>query len=341
VKLSSIAGLLGTNLPDGAADLEISGIASPQNADKYQVTFCAKAEFLPAVKASGCAAVIVRKGEGVPDKICLETDDPYVGYAKIAQAFENCAPLWGAGVASSAFVDTTASISSGVSVGPFAAVGARVSIGERSRIGAHVVVEKDAVIGADCRIDSGAVIRWGTEIGNRVIIQSGAVIGSDGFGNARENKKFIRIPCFGRVVIEDDVDIGAGCTIDRGNFDSTLLKKGVKLDNLVHIAHNVVVGEHTAIAAQAGISGSTRIGDRVLVGGQAGFVGHLEVGNDSFVGAKAGVSKDVRPGENITGYPARDIMTMRRIEASETRLPGLLKEVKMIKKEIDELKRRK
>lgn len=340
MKLSSIAKILGTSLPAGAVDREVTGIASPQSADDCQVTFLAKKEFLNAVEASRCAAVIVRKGETIPGKICLETDDPYVGYAKIAQLFEDIRPLWGEGVATSAIVDPTAKIAPGVSIGPLAVIGSNVSIGERSRIGAHCIIEKGSFIGDDCRIDSGVVIRYGTAVGCRVVIQSGAVVGSDGFGNARENKRFIRIPCFGKVVIEDDVDIGAGCTIDRGNFESTLIRKGSRLDNLVHVAHNVTVGEHTAIAAQAGISGSTRIGDRVLVGGQAGFVGHLDIGDDSFIGAKAGVSKDVKTGEQVTGYPARDIMTVRRIEAAEARLPELLKEAKRMRKEIDKLKRR-
>lgn len=338
MKLSSIARVLGTSLPAGVPDLEITGIASPQSAGERQVTFCAKKEFIPSAAASRCAAVIVRRGETIPEKLCLETEDPYVGYARIAQAFEEVKPLWGEGTSVSAVVDPTASISAGVSVGPLSVIGADVVIGDHSRIGAHCVIEKGTVIGADCRIDSCVVIRYGTSIGSRVIIQSGSVIGSDGFGNARENGTFIRIPCFGRVVIEDDVDIGAGCTIDRGNFESTMLRRGSKLDNLVHVAHNVAIGEHSAVAAQAGISGSTKIGNRVLVGGQAGFVGHLDIGDDSFIGAQAGVSRDVKQGEKVTGYPARDIMTVRRIEAAQTRLPELLKEVKRLKKEIEGLK---
>jgi UDP-3-O-[3-hydroxymyristoyl] glucosamine N-acyltransferase len=340
VKLSSIARTLGASMPEGAVDRDIVSIASPQNADDCQVTFLATKDFLSAVAASRCAAVIVRKGETIPGKVCLETDDPYVGYAKVAQAFEDVRPLWVQGIAASAIIDPTAKVAAGVSVGPLAVIGSNVRIGERSRINANCIIEKDTAIGADCRIDSGVVIRYGTVIGKRVVIQSGTVVGSDGFGNARENNRFIRIPCFGNVVIEDDVDIGAGCTIDRGNFEPTLIQQGSKLDNLVHIAHNVVIGENTAIAAQAGISGSTHIGDRVLIGGQAGFVGHLEIGDDAFIGAKAGVSKDVKPGEKITGYPAREIMTVRRIEAAEARLPELLKEVKRLRKDIEELKRR-
>ncbi len=340
MKLSAIAMALGTSLPPGVTDREIAGIASPQGADGRQITFLAKKDFQAAVASSRCAAVIVRKGEAVPGKVCLETVDPYVGYAKIAQVFEDLRPLWGKGSAPSAVIDPTAEIGTGVSVGPLTVIGTKVRIGERSRIGAHCVIESETVIGADCRIDSGAVIRSKTVIGNRVIIQSGAVIGSDGFGNARENNRYVRIPCFGNVVIEDDVDIGAGSMIDRGNFESTVLRQGAKLDNLVHVAHNVIIGEDTAIAAQAGISGSTRIGKRVMIGGQAGFVGHIEIGDDSFIGAKAGVSNDVKQGEKVTGYPARDIMTLRRIEASEARLPELLKEVKRLRKEIEALKRR-
>jgi UDP-3-O-[3-hydroxymyristoyl] glucosamine N-acyltransferase len=171
-----------------------------------------------------------------------------------------------------------------------------------------------------------------------VIIQSGAVIGSDGFGNANDGPVYRRIPAFGNVVIEDDVDIGANTTVDRGNFEPTTIRRGVKIDNLVHVAHNVIIGEDTAIAAQTGISGSTKIGNRVIIAGQAGFVGHITIGDGSFIGAKAGISKSVAPGEKVTGYPARDFMTMRRIEAAQASLPALLKEIKQMKKEIDQLK---
>jgi len=171
-----------------------------------------------------------------------------------------------------------------------------------------------------------------------VIIQSGAVIGSEGFGNARENNRYLRIPCFGTVVIEDDVEIGAGTTIDRGNFEPTVIRRGAKLDNLIHIAHNVTIGADTAIAAQTGIAGSTAIGDRVIIAGQAGLTGHIEVGDDAFIAAKAGVAKSVKPGEKITGYPARDIMTIRRIEACQTKLPEVLKEVRRLRREIETLK---
>ena len=339
MKLSAIAQALGAPLPPALGDADIVGIASPSGAGERHVTFLEKKDYREAVAASRCAAVIVRRGDSVEGKVCLETDDPYVGYAKVAQLFEDTRPLFDEGIAASAVVDPTALIEEGCSIGPLSVIGAQVKVGAACRIGARCVIERGTVIGHHCRIDSGAVIRYDTRIGNRVVIQSGAVVGSDGFGNARENGRFIRIPCFGNVVIEDDVDIGAGTTIDRGNFEPTVLHRGVKLDNLIHVAHNVTIGDDTAIAAQTGISGSTTIGKRVLIAGQVGFVGHIEIGDDSFIGAKAGVSKNVEPGAKVTGYPARDLMGMRRVEAAQAQLPGLLKDVRRMRNEIEELKK--
>jgi UDP-3-O-[3-hydroxymyristoyl] glucosamine N-acyltransferase len=339
MKLSAIAQALGAPLSPASGDCDIIGIASPADAGDRHITFLVKKEFRDAVAESRCAAVIVRKGETVEGKRCLEIEDPYVGYARVAQLFEDTSPLFNQGIAASAAVDPSAEVAEGSSIGPLSVIGASVKIGKGCRIGARCVIERGAVIGDHCRIDSGVVIRYDTRIGSRVIVQSGAVIGSDGFGNARENNRFIRIPCFGNVVLEDDVDIGACCTIDRGNFEPTILHRGTKLDNLVHVAHNVVIGEDTAIAAQTGISGSTHIGKRVLIGGQVGFVGHIEIGDDAFIGAQAGVSKSVDPGAKVTGYPARDLMSMRRIEAAQTQLPDLLKEVRRLRKEIEELKK--
>jgi UDP-3-O-[3-hydroxymyristoyl] glucosamine N-acyltransferase len=340
VKLSAIAKVIGASLAAGSIDPEIRGIAAPQCAGEDHITFLSQKKYRTAVEACRCCAVIVRKGEPIPGKINLEVDDPYVGYAKTALVFEDTRPLFNAGVAASVIVGPGAVIGKGTSIGPLSVVGEGVVIGSNCRIAAHCVIERSVAIGSDCRIDSGVIIRYGCRIGNRVIIQSGAVIGSEGFGNARENNRFIRIPCFGNVVIEDDADIGAATVIDRGNFEPTIIRQGVKLDNLIHIAHNVEVGDDSAIAAQTGISGSTRIGKRVLIGGQAGFVGHIEIGDDSFVGAKAGVSKDVKPGAKVTGYPARDLMTMRRIEASQAQLPDLLRELKLLRNEMDELKKK-
>ncbi|MBN2036526.1 MAG: UDP-3-O-(3-hydroxymyristoyl)glucosamine N-acyltransferase [Chitinispirillaceae bacterium] len=339
MKLSAIAQAINATGIEQGLDIDIEGIASPQQAHERQITFLSHKRFRAAAEASRASAVIVRTGESLRGKICLEVNDPYVGYAKVARLFEDKQPLFNKGVADTAVVDSSAHLGPGTSIGPLSVIGQGVTIGKNCRIEARCVIERDVSIGNDCRIDSGAVIRYGSRIGDRVIVQAGAIIGSDGFGNARENDRFIRIPCFGSAVIEDDVEVGANTTIDRGSFEPTVIRRGVKLDNLIHIAHNVEVGDDTAIAAQTGVSGSTRIGKQVLIGGQAGFVGHIEIGDNAFIGAKAGVSKSVKPGGKVTGYPARDLMTMRRIEASQAQLPELLKELKQLRNEIDALKK--
>jgi UDP-3-O-[3-hydroxymyristoyl] glucosamine N-acyltransferase len=337
--LSTIAKAIGSAVPQGTADFVISGINSPESALESEVVFLSSAKYRAEIECSRAKVVIVKAGEVFQDKICLEVKDPYLGYALAAQLFEDVSPLFGAESMSQCLIDSTAQIHPTVTIGPGSVIGPGVKIGEHCRIGANCVIEKDCSLGTYCRIDSGAVIRWNTVIGNRVVVQSGVIIGSDGFGNARDGAEYVRIPAFGNVIIEDYADIGANTTIDRGNFEPTRIGKGVKIDNLVHIAHNVTVGENSVMAAQVGISGSTRVGKRVIIAGQAGFVGHIDIGDDSFIGAKAGVSKAVEPGSKITGYPARDFMTMRRIEAAQASLPALLKEIKQLKRDVEELKR--
>ncbi|NLW31585.1 MAG: UDP-3-O-(3-hydroxymyristoyl)glucosamine N-acyltransferase [Fibrobacter sp.] len=339
MKTSEIAKIIGAEIPQDLDDLNIDGLKSPESANESDIVFLSNPKLRDSIESSRAKVVIVKKGTSISGKICLEVEDPYLGYAKVAQLFENTSSLFTDGISPYAIIDPDAVIDKSVSIGPGSVIGKDVHIGAGCKIGANCVIEKGTRIGSSCRIDSGAVIRWETSIGNNVIIQSGVVIGSDGFGNAREGSKYVRIPCFGNVVIEDGVEIGANTTIDRGNLEPTLIGKGVKIDNLVHIAHNVIVGEDTAIVAQVGISGSTVIGKRVILAGQAGCVGHIEIGDDAFVGAKAGISKSVPVRGKVTGYPARDFMTMRRIEAAQSSLPDLLKEVKRLKDEILKLKR--
>ena len=338
MKLSEIAEILKCSVPDNSGDREITDISSFDQANEKSITFLSDSKYEDAAVSSNSAVIIVKKGSCVSGKINLEVDDPYLGYAKVAQLFENNGPLFEGPIHPSVLVDSSASIDPSVFVGPGSVIGKSCVIEEKTIIGAHCVVENNSKIGSHCRIDSGVIIRRETVIGKKVIIQSGTVIGSEGFGNAMDNGTFVRIPCFGNVIIEDNVEIGANVTIDRGNFKSTIIRKGARIDNLVQLAHNVEVGENTAIAAQVGISGSTKVGRGVLIAGQAGFVGHIEIGDGAFVGAKAGVSKSVKPGQKITGYPARDLMTMRRIEAAQLSLPEMRKELKKLREEIKDLK---
>ncbi|MEO1885636.1 MAG: UDP-3-O-(3-hydroxymyristoyl)glucosamine N-acyltransferase, partial [Methylococcales bacterium] len=205
------------------------------------------------------------------------------------------------------------------------------------KIHSGVIIEENCQLGNNVEIHPNAVIHFGSQIGHRCNIWSNAVIGSYGFGNAKDGTRFVRIHQLGNAILEDDVDIGAGATIDRGAVDNTVIKRGAKIDNLVMIAHNVIIGEDTAIAAQTGISGSTKIGNRVLIAGQVGFVGHIEIGDQSFIGAQAGVSKSFPPGSKITGYPARNLMDVRRSDTAITHLPELIKKVKLLEQKIDDL----
>jgi UDP-3-O-[3-hydroxymyristoyl] glucosamine N-acyltransferase len=338
MNLSRIAHALGTECPSD--DREITAIAAPDAADEHCITFLSDPHYRDSVLASPAQVVIVKKGTQLPGKICLEVDDPYVGYAKTAQLFEPAESLFEGPVHPSAVIHPGASVHPTAGIGPNSYIGKECSIGEHTRVGACCVVENKATVGNNCRIHSGAVICRDVTIGNSVIIESGAVIGSEGFGNARmTNGEWVRIPSLGMVIIEDDAWIGANTCIDRGALGATIIKRGARLDNLIHIAHNCSVGENTAMAAQTGVSGSTTIGNRVIVAGQVGFVGHIEIGDDSFIGGKAGVSKSVPPKASVTGYPARDLMKMRRIEASQMQLPDLLKEIKHLRKEFEELKK--
>jgi UDP-3-O-[3-hydroxymyristoyl] glucosamine N-acyltransferase len=341
VKLSRIAQHLGCACEPAQADIDIAGIADPKSADERSITFVSSPKYLPLAQESRACAVIVGPGCTVAGKILLEVNNPYLGFAKVAQLFEDRSPLFDGPVHPSSSIHPSAIVDPTVFVGPYSVVGKECRIGRDTVLGAHCIVENNTVIGEDCRIDSGVIVRRRCVIGNRVIIQSGAVIGGEGFGNAREEDgRWERIPSFGTVVIEDDAEIGANTTIDRGTFEPTVIGKGVKIDNLVMVAHNVTVGDHTAIAAQAGLSGSTIIGKRVMIAGQAGFAGHFAVGDDAFVGAQAGVAKAVDNGEKVTGTPARDLMAQRRVEAAQMHLPELLKEVRRLRSDFKDMKDR-
>ena len=343
MKLSHIALHLGCVPEKGAgapvADPDIQGIAGPAEADEHSITFVADPKYLVLAQQSRACAVIVRPGVEVAGKLLLTVTDPYLAFAKVALLFEDRSPPFGTGVHPTACIHRSASVHESACVGPYSVVGKGCRIGRGTVLAAHCVVENGSTIGEDCRVDSGAIIRRNCVIGNRAIIQSGAVIGGEGFGNARDKDgRWVRIPSFGPVVIGDDAEIGANTTLDRGTSGPTEIGAGVKIDNLVMVAHNVVVGDDTAIAAQAGLSGSVRIGKRVMIGGQAGFAGHIAIGDDVFVGAQAGVAKSVDKSEKVTGSPARGLTAMRRVDAAQQRLPELIREVKRLRTELNELK---
>lgn len=318
--------------------LEVFGVSSLDNANNSQISFIVKQNFIEQAQNSNAAAIFVKNGWNLQNKPAIFVKDPYWAYAVTAQLFEDDSPIWREGISENAIIDKAAKISEDVSIAAGTVIGENVKIGKRVKIDARVVVEKNTIIGDDCHIQSGAILRYGVKIGSRVIIGSGAVIGSEGFANAFDGAKFMRIPCFGSVLIEDDAEIGANTTIDRGNFIDTVIHKGARIDNLVMIAHNCEIGESSGIAAQVGFAGSTKIGKRVMIAGQAGFGGHIEIGDDSFVGGQAGIQQSYPEKSKITGSPAIDLMKRRRIDKIEENLPETIREIKKLRSELDEIK---
>jgi len=311
----------------GDGEIEVRGLASVEEAGEGDLTFVADPRYLEGFERSRASAAILRDGDPASAKPSLRTGDPYLAFVTALRLLYP-PDLPPPGVHHSCIVRPGARLADGVSIGPFSYVEDGVAIGTRSAIGAQVYIGRASSLGADCRVYPQVVIREEVEIGDRVIIHSGAVIGGDGFGYLRDRHGArVKIPQVGRVVIEDDVEIGANAAIDRATVGTTRLRRGAKIDNLVQIAHNVTVGEDTVIAAQTGISGSVRIGARVMMGGQVGIADHIEIGDDVAIGAKGGVTKDIPKGRILLGYPAKDHMEFKRLLAAMSRLPQLLKAV--------------
>ena len=256
-------------------------------------------------RAGACLVHPDQAGRAPGGMALLLSKEPYHAYARIAAAFyprlsaRNLTP-------GPALIDDTATIAEGCDLAPGVVIGANANIGENTCIGANTVIGEGVVMGQDCIIGSNVTLSYSL-LGDRAVIHAGARIGEDGFGFAPGQDKHLKIPQLGRVIIEDDVEIGANTAIDRGSGPDTVIGAGTKIDNLVQIAHNVTLGRNCFVAAQVGISGSTKIGDFVLFGGQAGLAGHLHIGDGARIGAKSGVMSDIEIGATVGGFPARPL----------------------------------
>ncbi len=338
--LSELAKRLNAGLA-GDGSVTIRGAAGIREASTGQITFLANPryrEFLASTKAS---AVILPEGFADPPIPAILAPNPYIAYLEALRLLHGDrkeGPEPG--------IHPTAVLGAGVMLGPDPAIGAHVHIGENARLGARAMIMAgayigpDVTIGDDCVLFPRAVVLRETLIGNRVVLHSGVVIGGDGFGFAPDGPGYRKIPQVGKVVIEDDVDVGANTTIDRATTGETRVASGCRIDNLVMIAHNVQVGENTVICGQTGISGSTRVGRHVTLAGQVGIVGHIEIGDDARVGAQGGVTKSVPAGETYSGYPAQPHQQASRVYAACRRLPEALREIRQLEKRITELESR-
>ncbi|MBW1987270.1 MAG: UDP-3-O-(3-hydroxymyristoyl)glucosamine N-acyltransferase [Deltaproteobacteria bacterium] len=333
--LGELAQLVGGEC-QGPPELRLRGIASLDRAGPDEITFITRDRYGRRADQSKAGAFVVSPQWGHLPRPLIITADPYLAYAKIAAIFAPPLRRW-PGISNQAHLGQELILGQEVSIAPLVWVGNQVSLGNRVTLMPGAVVADRVNIGADTLIYPNVTILEGCSLGQRVIVHSGTVIGSDGFGFAPDGEALVKIPQLGTVIIEDDVEIGANCTIDRGALGETRICRGVKIDNLVQVAHNVVIGENTIVVAQVGISGSTRIGKNVQLAGQVGLVGHIEIGDRVRIGAQSGVTHSIPAGQTVTGSPARPHAEFLRIMGIMARLPQLHKTIKELEKKIEAL----
>lgn len=310
----------------GDAGRRVTGIQPLDQAGPDDLSFVAQARYRRAASESRAAALIAGDPGLLPGRNLIVVENPYAALASAMGLF--FAPERpAAGISPQAVIGEGAVLGEDVSIGPFAVVGPRCSLGACAALLPGVVLGDGVRIGADSVLHPGVVVYPRSVVGSRVTIHAGSVIGSDGFGYAEEGASRAKIPQVGNVVIGDDVEIGACVTIDRATFGSTIIGAGSKIDNLVQVGHNVVIGEGSILVAQSGIAGSTRLGRSVILAGQSGAAGHLSLGDRSVVGAKSAVLQDIPPGAFVVGHPAVDHRSWKREQAALRRLPDLLRRV--------------
>jgi UDP-3-O-[3-hydroxymyristoyl] glucosamine N-acyltransferase len=334
--VDELASLVGGRVVNGDGSTPIVGVAAIADAVEGQVTFLGNAKYLPALKSTRASAALVPVDfSSEISAIQIRVENPMVALAKILEQFAPAPIVFAAGVHPTAVIGSGVILGNDISIQPHAVIETGSRIGDGTLIGANVYVGHGSILGESCRIHPNVTIRENCMIGNRVIIHSGAVIGGDGFGYEFAGGKHVKIPQTGIVQIDDNVEIGSNTTIDRARFGRTWIQEGTKIDNLVQIAHNVIIGRHSIIVSQAGISGSTRLGNYVTLAGQAGLVGHLEIGDEVIVGAQAGVSKNVPAKEIWLGSPATPMQEQKEKFANINRLPKLFARVKKIEQILD------
>jgi UDP-3-O-[3-hydroxymyristoyl] glucosamine N-acyltransferase len=324
--LQELAAHIGATL-EGDGAVEVRRVAALDTAGAGDVSFLANASYASQVAGTRASAVILGLTGGTAPCAVLRARDPYLAFARAAAALAPPSTL-PTGVHPTAVVAANAVLDTGVAVGPYAVIGAGVRVGARTVIDAHVVVGAGTVIGPDCLIHAHVSIRERCQLGARVVVQNGAVIGADGFGFARRpDGTYEKIPQTAPVVLEDDVEIGANTTIDRPAVGETRIRAGAKLDNLVMIAHGVVVGARTVLAAQCGIAGSTVIGDDVMFAGQVGVAGHITVGDGVKATGQTGITGSLPAGLFVSGLPAIDNREWRKAAVLYGRLPELRRQL--------------
>lgn len=334
---AQIAGILEGTV-DGNPEIEVSKLAKIEEGTTGSLTFLANPKYTSFIYTTHASITIVNndfKPEETVKTTLIRVEDAYKAFSKLLEYY-NKVKLNKTGIEQPSFIDDTATYGEHVYIGAFAYIGSNVTIGDNVKIYPNVYIGDNTTIGDDCVIFSGAKIYSESVIGKTVYIHSGAIVGADGFGFTPDEKgEYARVPQTGNVIIEDNVDIGAGTTIDRATLGSTIIREGVKLDNQIQIAHNVEIGAHTAIAAQTGVAGSTKIGKHCLIGGQVGVAGHITIGDRVRIQAQSGIGRNIKDDEVLQGSPSFGYADWNRSYVHFKNLPKLVKTVNQLEKKIN------
>jgi UDP-3-O-[3-hydroxymyristoyl] glucosamine N-acyltransferase len=330
--LHELAAYLGGRVT-GDGNARVRGLATLDDAGEGDITFLANPKYAQKVATTGATAVILPPGANGHGRNVVEVANPYLAFAKLLTLFYT-RPVQPVGIMPGAHVSAAVKMGADVSVYPGAYIADGVVLGDRVTIHPGVVLYPGVVLGDDVTLHANVSVRERCRIGNRVIVHNGAVIGSDGFGYAPDGSDWYKIPQIGIVVLEDDVEIGANTVIDRAALEVTRIGRGTKIDNLVQVGHNCVLGEHCLLVSQVGVAGSSRLGNYVILGGQAGIAGHLKIGNRVSVAAQAGVMHNIPDGEKWMGSPAQPDRLAKRQMIAIQRLPDLLRRVAELEKRL-------
>ncbi len=333
--IAELAQLTGAEIV-GDPELEIHALAPLDKAGPGEISFLANKRYAKAVNSSTMAALITDRVLERSDITYLVCPNPYLAFAKVL-TYLHVPKTEPQGISSHAVVSETAVIGSDVTISPGAVIGARVHIGSGTIIHPNVVIYADVKIGSECLLHAGAMVREGSILGDRVILQPGAVIGSDGFGFAPAGEEYYKIPQIGHVVLEDDVEVGANTCVDRGTMGQTIIERGSKLDNLVQIGHNVTVGAHTVMAAQVGISGSSKLGRHCTFGGQSATAGHIKTGDNLVVGARGALANNTEGNQIVSGAPAFPHREWLKASMAFPHLPRMRREITSLRQKLEQL----
>ena len=328
---------------EGDKDAKVSSFAKIEEGHEGAISFLSNKKYLHYIYETKSSVVLVDESLALEKNVnctLIRVKSAYEAVAQLLQLYESMKPRK-RGISDLAFIDPTATIGEDCYIGPFAYIGPKCVIGDNAIIHPHAALGDNVIVGKNTEIHSNAVIYHDCKVGNRCILHAGCVIGADGFGFAPSENGYDKIPQIGIVTIEDDVEIGANTCVDRSTMGSTFIRNGVKLDNLVQIAHNTDIGANTVMSSQVGVAGSTKVGEWCMWGGQVGIAGHITIGNKVMLGAQSGVPGSIKDGQQLIGTPPMEMRSYFKSQAIFRRLPEMYNEINKLRKEIEELKANK